>query len=155
MRLFIVAFLGLLCVKGAWAQQLQKTSISSAGSTSAIGTVHFQSTIGQPALVGSAENEKTYISQGFQSGKTYFWGKSLTQLNYQLYPNPTNSIATIKIEDAEIDHVVLTSITGKQIKLLVEPNGEFNVNELSSGVYGVKVLVAGQYLHVSKLIVLK
>jgi len=76
----------------------------------------------------------------------------------RLYPNPTNSVLNIKHDLTSDGQITIFDITGKEVKLLFDGNLEasrnitFQVSEMSSGIYFVRIASEGKSV-VKKLMI--
>jgi len=75
--------------------------------------------------------------------------------NFQIYPNPTKGLLTIKVEGLnEILEVVIKSIEGKTMKKERMNNGflELDLNLYDSGIYFIEIVQGNQKIHQTKLV---
>lgn len=57
----------------------------------------------------------------------------------QIYPNPVNNILNIKAKDIKLTKIEIYTVTGKKIKVFQSKLNKINVEDLSSGLYLIKV----------------
>lgn len=64
----------------------------------------------------------------------------ISDRNITLYPNPTNSILNIKLQDnSSIDNIIIADLTGKTVQEEIENSNLVNVTNLAKGIYILKV----------------
>lgn len=95
----------------------------------------FNGSIDELYLYNRALNltEINYIKDYYDSALSTI---SLSKSKFNLYPNPANDIVSISLDD-ELKSVEIYSLQGH--KVLATTNKEFNVSQLNSGIYLVKV----------------
>lgn len=146
--------LGILTLHSG-AQTFKKQGFSCTGSNVRIGDLHISSTIGQPALVGSTAKENIYLSQGFQHESSFRTFHEPKVLSFQLYPNPAHGSTRLLVEDHPISKVALLTTTGKTFYKNLDVNGLLNLTGIRAGVYLVQIQVSGQWMNLTKLVVLQ
>ena len=75
--------------------------------------------------------------------------------DWTIFPNPSNSDATIKWNNNKVDEIFITDTNGKLIskKSVLDVN-EFQVENLESGIYFVNLFIQNEQIASKKLIVL-
>ena len=75
--------------------------------------------------------------------------------DWTIFPNPSNSDATIKWNNNKVDEIFITDTNGKLIskKSVLDVN-EFQVENLESGIYFVNLYIQNEQIASKKLIVL-
>ena len=75
--------------------------------------------------------------------------------DWTIFPNPSNSDATIKWNNNKVDEIFITDTNGKLIskKSVLDVN-QFQVENLESGIYFVNLYIQNEQIASKKLIVL-
>lgn len=74
---------------------------------------------------------------------------TLSKIDFSMYPNPTNGILNIKI-DENIKTVEIFNLQGQ--KILSSKNKNLNINHLNSGIYLVKITTDKNLIGIKKII---
>ena len=65
----------------------------------------------------------------------------LKKVNFEIYPNPSNEITTIKLEDASTYSISILNMNGQLVENFnnIHSKLELNVNNYSPGVYFIEI----------------
>lgn len=110
----------------------------------------FRGIIDELYIYNRALNASEILAVMFNTNQTLATTKlNIAQLNFNLYPNPANSILNIDVA-TEIKSVEIYSLQGQ--KVLVASSKEINVSNLSSGIYMVQVEDVNGAVAIQKLV---
>ncbi|MGK7389676.1 MAG: T9SS type A sorting domain-containing protein [Candidatus Cyclobacteriaceae bacterium M2_1C_046] len=143
------------------AQSIERQSISSYGSSSKVGTVTIQQTVGQPYSTVSYSDQQVTISPGFQQSKFLFtviqddrMGKNL---QLEIYPNPVVSNLSLLIpEELNGATVQITDVAGKvYLNENISGVGEYNISchNWPKGLYLISLTDSEKNSYTSKFII--
>jgi hypothetical protein len=71
----------------------------------------------------------------------------------KIYPNPTSGVFSINNQPEDIQLVELISMDGRRFELLPDPNGQYHVEGLSSGLYIISMQTLGNQVLTERIIV--
>jgi hypothetical protein len=160
-KLFVVSCLSVAAFF-VNAQSLSPQVIASAGSYFNNGTVSLSWTLGEP-VVETYTSVNVILTQGFQQPELLPVGiknVSLEDLYIKMYPNPTFNIVQLDLKYANTSTIDLQLVNalGQTIrtdKFHVEKNKQnnfqFDLSELASGVYQVRLSDKGNLLNTCKI----
>ncbi len=160
--LFIGALLiMLLSGQESYAQSIVRQSITSYGSSKAVGNHSFSQTVGQPYST-KASNDQTTLP-GFQQPVSMKIEKMeptpIEELDVYIYPNPAKYSLFIKSKQTIEEGIVKvtntqgTVVYSKQLSSLV--NHEISCDSWSPGVYLISIQNSNNQQTVKKLVISK
>lgn len=100
-------------------------------------------------------NQTVYLSNIENINEDILNINSETSNKFQIYPNPTNGLLTVKIEGLnEILEVIIKSIEGKTMKKEIMSNGslEFDLSLYECGIYFIEIVQGNHKIHQKKLV---
>ena len=114
-----VLLFGFTCCisKVSIGQEIQRSSINSAGSSSSSNNLYLSQSIGQPSVVGSLSTDKTLVRQGFQQPVLLSNGKVSKNIQLTIYPNPNHGTfyLSTNLGRNEAYHFIIYDLNGKLI----------------------------------------
>ncbi|MEL7532710.1 MAG: T9SS type A sorting domain-containing protein [Bacteroidota bacterium] len=144
---------------------LERQVMGAVGSYSTAGNVQLSATAGEAAST-TLISGSLILTQGFQQDDRNYWADALEDLlelvvDYEVYPNPTSDILTVKFEsEKQVDlSLQISDLTGRQLagfRQQVEGVGElearFSMASLAEGMYLLSFVDAnGQVLLTHKI----
>jgi len=125
------------------AQTIEKSSIDSGGSLSVNGNIEMIYSIGKTNLQEFNEGN-IILSEGFVSGNLLDFALNTedvtnTVFKISLFPNPTINMFQISGLKEKVDLVMYDSAGKEVLRKRNYLNGKINIEQMSSGVYLVKI----------------
>ncbi|RSK40255.1 T9SS type A sorting domain-containing protein [Mangrovimonas spongiae] len=136
------------------AQTIEKFSIDSGGTSVFNGNIELIYTIGE-VDIQEVSGGSILVSEGFinplQEDQTLDVDQEVVLSSIKVYPNPVSETLTVT-SNTEVDKLDLYNILGK-LELSVENKNKIDVNNLSSGMYLLKITIGDK--QVTKRIIIK
>ena len=132
----------MLFINCSISQTIGRSCIGVMGSSHSNEGLSITQTVGQASNTKSENNENLYLRQGFQQ-PIYIIEES-NELNVSVFPNPTNGVFYVQINDVNIQEAFLT-IQDQNGKILYEDKTssnekkQINLNNYSMGMYFLKI----------------
>jgi hypothetical protein len=156
--------LSAICLSAVFlkAQSLSPQVIASAGAYFDNGTVSLSWTLGEP-VIETHTSVNVILTQGFQQPDLLPVGiknVSMEDLFIKMYPNPTFNIVKLDLKYSNTSTIDLQLVNAlgqiiKTDKINVEKNKQnnfqFDLSELASGVYQVRLTDKGKLLNTYKI----
>ena len=127
------------------------TDFSLKGNSPAINVGLNSSVFGTKDLLGNTRIFDTTVDLGaYEFGASAVAGlATLSKIDFSLYPNPTNGILNIKI-DENIKLVEIFNLQGQ--KIITSKNKNLNIKQLNAGIYLLKITTDKNLIGIKKII---
>ncbi|MBC3846777.1 T9SS type A sorting domain-containing protein [Winogradskyella echinorum] len=156
--LLLFCFLQQMYAQENSGYRIISSNLGSSGSSKNVvtskGTYKVSQSIGQSSVIGTYANNGYYLRQGYQQPLTNVkvTNNLDNDLNLKVYPNPFVNVVVISFSDTMFMDIaiMLFDVNGKIIhnqEFLPLQKVELNLNDLSSGLYFLKVTSGRKYFN--------